>query len=238
MAAIRSSYVNPRLILFGDSLTQYSFSVGGWGSLIADAFQRNVDVINRGFSGYNSLWLKIVLKNIFEPIDISSFDAVVVLIGTNDASLPHVNYRQHVPLKLFKENMSFICRFLLSGGIKKENIILISPPSLHEENYVIFCSSKDRAIDRSNEVTKQYAEVVLSIASSLNLKHVDLFSLTFKMQKNESLFVDGLHLSEKGNSILAEALLPHLNDIFGSLPQMMPDWKNIDEKNPEKDLLK
>lgn len=41
----------PRVILFGDSITQMSFSEGGFGSRLADYYQRRADVLNRGYSG-------------------------------------------------------------------------------------------------------------------------------------------------------------------------------------------
>lgn len=44
----------PTVVLFGDSLTQFSFSEGGWGAGMADAYQRRADVLNRGLSGYNT----------------------------------------------------------------------------------------------------------------------------------------------------------------------------------------
>ena len=43
---------NPaKFILLGDSITQFSFGVGGWGARLADQYARRADVINRGFSG-------------------------------------------------------------------------------------------------------------------------------------------------------------------------------------------
>ncbi|CAO3573606.1 unnamed protein product [Mortierella alpina] len=43
-------------LLFGDSITQYSFDVAerGFGAQLAHVFQRRLDVINRGFSGYTT----------------------------------------------------------------------------------------------------------------------------------------------------------------------------------------
>eukprot|EP00804_Cyclotella_cryptica_P023741 CCRYP_011147-RA/>CCRYP_011147-RA protein AED:0.18 eAED:0.18 QI:126/1/1/1/0/0/2/536/140 len=47
-----------KIILFGDSITQMSFSSSecGWGAFLADRYQRRADVYNRGFSGYNTSW--------------------------------------------------------------------------------------------------------------------------------------------------------------------------------------
>jgi lysophospholipase L1-like esterase len=45
----------PKVLLLGDSLTQFGFGANGcWVALLADALQRKCDVINRGLSGYNS----------------------------------------------------------------------------------------------------------------------------------------------------------------------------------------
>ena len=38
----------PKWILFGDSLTERSLGFGGWGSSMAHAYYRKIDVVNRG----------------------------------------------------------------------------------------------------------------------------------------------------------------------------------------------
>ena len=48
---------------------------------------------------------------------------------------------------------------------------------------------------------------------------------------------DGLHFSVKGNQFLATHLIPILESELGSLPMVLPDWKDIDAKCPEKDLM-
>lgn len=45
----------PKVLLIGDSLTQFGFSAeGGWAAMLANALQRRCDVVNRGFSGYTT----------------------------------------------------------------------------------------------------------------------------------------------------------------------------------------
>jgi isoamyl acetate esterase len=48
--------IRPQVVLFGDSITQNSFSPGGWGARMAHWYVRKADVVNRGLSGYNSPW--------------------------------------------------------------------------------------------------------------------------------------------------------------------------------------
>jgi ADP-ribose pyrophosphatase YjhB (NUDIX family) len=43
----------PQIVLFGDSLTAWSWKTGGLGQRLAHQYQRRADIVNRGFSGYN-----------------------------------------------------------------------------------------------------------------------------------------------------------------------------------------
>ncbi|CAI9572942.1 unnamed protein product, partial [Staurois parvus] len=51
----------PRVVLFGDSITQFAFEANGWGATLADKLVRKCDVLNRGLSGYNTRWAKLIL---------------------------------------------------------------------------------------------------------------------------------------------------------------------------------
>jgi hypothetical protein len=44
----------PQILLFGDSITQHAAGRYGWATELAEVYSRKADVINRGFSGYNS----------------------------------------------------------------------------------------------------------------------------------------------------------------------------------------
>lgn len=59
-----TSSTRPQILLIGDSITQYSFSVGGWGARLADWYVRKADVVNRGLSGYNSSWALAALPKV------------------------------------------------------------------------------------------------------------------------------------------------------------------------------
>ena len=64
-AASSSAASWPRVLLFGDSLTQYAFGTdGGWAAMLAEKLQRKADVVNRGFSGYNSRWCRVILDQV------------------------------------------------------------------------------------------------------------------------------------------------------------------------------
>ena len=104
-----------KIILFGDSITQMSFSATdcGWGAWIADRYQRRADVLNRGFSGYNSDWFLRFAATDEGKADLFDHDnvkIVTIFFGANDASDSKLNARQHVPLDRYKSNINEIVK--------------------------------------------------------------------------------------------------------------------------------
>lgn len=69
-----------------------------------------VDVVLRGYSGYNTRWALKVLDRVFPP-EMAAGEgdaplAVTVFFGANDACLPdRCSAFQHVPLHEYKQNL-------------------------------------------------------------------------------------------------------------------------------------
>ena len=108
-----------KLILFGDSLTEGSFSVGGWGARLAHQYLRRLDIVNRGmmksrksllrclmpchglclsvassplgFGGYNTRWIRHILDDVFQGCNGDNTALVTVFLGANDAAMPAPN---------------------------------------------------------------------------------------------------------------------------------------------------
>jgi lysophospholipase L1-like esterase len=103
--------LRPLILLVGDSLTQQGYGVNGgtgWASMLANAFSTRADVLNRGFSGYNSrLICQEVLKTLPEQAD---YFFCTVFLGANDAALP--GERQHVPIEEYTDNLEKIVTHL------------------------------------------------------------------------------------------------------------------------------
>ena len=167
------------------------------------------DVINRGFSGYNTEWAKIILPELVTSKP-EQADVVTVFFGANDASLPEPNPLQHVPLAAFKSNMNDIITLLTSIGIEKSSIVLITPPPLQEDLWGLECKEKGQPMDRSNAATKQYAEAVLQLGRETGLTTVDVYNEMSKEQNLGQLLSDGLHFTPEGNQFLADLIIPVL----------------------------
>ncbi|XP_072107307.1 isoamyl acetate-hydrolyzing esterase 1 homolog isoform X2 [Mobula birostris] len=202
--------VSPRLILFGDSITEGSFENGGWGAAIANRLVRKCDVLNRGLSGYNTRWaLTVMPKIITQPPEQSTIAAVVIFFGANDSALKDVNPVQHIPLTEYAENLRHLIQYLKSIGNK---------------------------LDRYNSVTKEYAQACVKVATECGTGVLDLWTL-MQIGDFSSYLLDGLHLSEKGSRFLETHLWPMLEKRTENLPMIFPNWRDIDHLNCQASLL-
>ncbi|XP_051579452.1 isoamyl acetate-hydrolyzing esterase 1 homolog [Myxocyprinus asiaticus] len=231
------SIIWPQIILFGDSITQFSFQANGWGSEIAHKLARKCDVVNRGLSGYNTRWAKIVLPRIVSTSE-APIAAVTVFFGANDCALQDKNPQQHVPCQEYSENLKDIVTQLVSAGVSKDKIIFITPPPLQEAAWEKECLLKGSALNRLNSVAGQYAQACVQAAGHCGVDVLDLWTLMQRDGQDLSVYLlDGLHLSEKGNQFLAEHLWVHLESRVADLPFILPYWGDVDPKSPESSLL-
>ncbi|PIK38704.1 putative isoamyl acetate-hydrolyzing esterase 1-like [Apostichopus japonicus] len=226
-----------KAVLFGDSITQVSFEEGGWGASAADLLQRKCDVVNRGLSGYNSRWGRILLPHIL-PLDLLK-DTVIatVFFGANDASLPEIAPDKYVSVEDYSANLKEIVEHLKTGGLRPDQIILISPPALNGEEWRKVCIEKDVKMNRKNENTGRYSRACVQVAKDLETHSVDLWSIMQEDKDWKRYLCDGLHLSPAGSQLLWKHLEKHFTKLAESLEMIYPDWSSIDPDNPEASLL-
>ncbi|KAJ7968676.1 GDSL esterase/lipase [Quillaja saponaria] len=236
--------MRPMIYLFGDSITEESFSNGGWGASLANHFSRTLDVVLRGYSGYNTRWALKVLDKVFpapeggdggvEPI------AVTVFFGANDASIPdRCSSFQHVPLHEYKQNLHSIVSCL-----KKQwpttHILLITPPPIDEDARLRdpYVENSMGLAERTNEAAGAYSKACVAVAGECGIPVVDLWT---KMQHlpewRKAHLRDGLHLTETGNRLVFEEVIMTLKDggvCLETLPADLPLLGDIDPKDPLK----
>ena len=84
------------IVLLGDSITQLAWSPYGFGAHLQDVYQRRCDVLNRGYSGYNTRWILKLLQageSVFgrggahDEEGCQTTELVVVFFGANDSAL-------------------------------------------------------------------------------------------------------------------------------------------------------
>ncbi|KAL8584901.1 hypothetical protein ACOMHN_043538 [Nucella lapillus] len=230
----------PKVILFGDSITQLSFSSDGcWGALVADNLQRKCDVVNRGFSGYNARWCRPLLPQIVKGDQAKNVAAVTIFLGANDSNDFETNPRQHVPLEEYGQCLTAMVDHLTSVGVSRDKIILISPPAFCAEAWRVECVKKGREVTKTNETTKKYAEACMAVAKECGTQKVDLYSHMMKTQESEwkSMLNDGLHLSESGSRLLFDLLLPTLDQLMEDVPIKFPAWDEVNMDDLKQSLV-
>ncbi|TKY65834.1 GDSL esterase/lipase CPRD49 [Spatholobus suberectus] len=126
--------MRPQIVLFGSSIIQMSFDNGGWGAILANLYARKVDIILRGYSGWNSRRALEVLDEVFPKDAHVQPSLVIVYFGGNDSIDPHPSgLGPHVPLEEYVENMRKIANHLKSLSDHIRLIFLTSPPINEEQ---------------------------------------------------------------------------------------------------------
>ncbi|XP_047701225.1 isoamyl acetate-hydrolyzing esterase 1 homolog isoform X2 [Prionailurus viverrinus] len=178
----------------------FSFQQGGWGASLADKLVRKCDVLNRGFSGYNTRWAKIILPRLIKKgTGLDSPVAVTIFFGANDSALKDENPKQHVPLDEYVANLKGMVRYLKSVDVPEHRIVLISPPPLCEAAWERECLAQGCKLNRLNLVVGEYAGACLQVARDCGTDVLDLWTL---MQKDGQ--VQGLARSCRGREDDAE----------------------------------
>lgn len=193
-----------RIILFGDSITQVSFGEGRWGARLAHQYQRRADVLNRGYSGYNTRWALSLVDGV-RDIEGSKVKLVTVLFGSNDCSSPSTNPRPHVPLDEYTLNMKEIVT-RIQKNCPHAHIIVMTPPPI--------CETALGNGSRTNADAGRYAAASKSIAAETGVVCLDLWSKMQEVETWRDFLCDGLHLSAQGGDFVGDQLLATINTHF------------------------
>lgn len=227
-----------KFLLFGDSITEFAFNSRAngdsldqfaLGAALCNAYTRKLDILQRGFSGYNSRWgLKIlpeVLKN-EENIVLST-----IFFGSNDACL---GGHQRVPLEEYVSNTRKMISLLKSKDIKP---ILVGPALVDQQKFEAPRQDEvAKGYIRTNESFQNYSKALQKLSKEENLPFVDL-NTTFRQEAGENwrvLLVDGLHFSGKGYEIFFQQLMKTIEEFYPELapeniPTKLPAWREVAE---------
>ncbi|KAI1103812.1 SGNH hydrolase [Jackrogersella minutella] len=241
-----------QVVLFGDSLFQQSSQVQD-GFSFQGALQghciRYLDVVNRGFSGYNTKNALDLVPQIFLPPSPSNpkIEHLLVLLGANDACLPIPTNTQGVPIDQYKENL---IKIITHDHIKAHNpkILLVTPPPIDEIRITELDLAGGHAqATREAAISAAYSETVRKVASEtpgvvlIDLHKAILDKATSsttdfdvsgpplgypkgKRGALEQLLPDGLHMSGAAYSVFFDIIKPHIGP-FVAGQAVFPEWR-------------
>jgi lysophospholipase L1-like esterase len=202
----------------------------GFSASLQNAYVRKLDIVTRGYSGYNTKWVNQIIDDILD--EYNNVEISTLFLGANDACVAGI---QHVPLEDYKNNL----RTMSLKVMKKSKLVLISPPPLDEIKWP----------DRKFQITMQYRNAVIDLGKELHVPVLDLYSLFLgdKLLLNDHVLSkclnDGLHLSKEGNQLVFQGLLkvivnnwPELNP--DSMPAVTPLWRDIVNDDVKGALIK
>lgn len=232
-----------KFVMFGDSITQFSSNASAGFCILPQMqndYMRRLDVVARGFSGYNSAYANGMIEPLLNA-EINQthghVDLMTIFFGTNDVA---DNDQQHVSKDDYISNMRNIVQH-----VKKYNIsvILVAPGPVDEK----------LEHERSTRNMKEYGIELGNLAKSENVGFVNLWygfldSLGWKdgdaipgqngTKSNlnlDNLLVKGLHFKPEGYKVYYKLLSKEIANKYpdlkpSNLTEIMPSWSNIDNK--------
>ncbi|GBF95363.1 hypothetical protein Rsub_07791 [Raphidocelis subcapitata] len=227
-----ASAFKPQFVLLGDSITEMGSLEGGWQQLLTTDYIRRADIVNRGFSGYNSRWGLFLADEIVGSFGNGRADLVTVCFGANDAAGADSSVAYlSVPVEEYSANLRAIIAKLRSAGMPR--ILLLTPPPVDDAN--------NRWPDgaRSRVRAGQYADAAVAVAQELGVPHFNMWHGIQEVDswRTELMHPDGLHLSRAGNKFVFDAVTALIRDHYPelqplSLPLHFPAYNRINPKQP------
>ncbi|GAA5854754.1 hypothetical protein JCM5353_007618 [Sporobolomyces roseus] len=235
------SVLMDQIVLFGDSITQGAWVPAGTGSTMAIAYQRKLDIMNRGLSGYNTAWALPVIKQWLPRVGerLPKIRMLAIWFGANDAALP--TSPQHATLDDFKANLLTILDLVRSPSSPYYSPstvpVLITPPPVDSNvrNNELTSRIPPRVPDRDSEMTRLYAEAVKQVGQEQKVHVVDVWTAIDTKAKEAGglakYLSDGLHLTAEGYEVvtyeIARLIIEQLPELhWEKLPQVFPHWED------------
>ncbi|KIK59855.1 hypothetical protein GYMLUDRAFT_44325, partial [Collybiopsis luxurians FD-317 M1] len=223
--------------------------MNGFGAQLAHVYARKMDIVNRGFSGYNTEWGIPVFKQVFATREqqkhLPTVRLLLIWFGANDACLIHSP--QHVPLAKFASNLKYLVNLVQSDRSEYYSpntcIVLATPPPVNTYQREADLGSRNPPLqlDRDFETTRRYAEAVRDVAREEGVGLVDIWTKAWDAAGHDertlsNYLYDGLHLNGAGYQLMYDAVLETIAKTYpelhpDNLEMVFPHWTMVDRDN-------
>lgn len=185
-----------KIVCLGDSLT-YGYGVRRskvWTKLAEDKLQ--IEIINEGINGDTSSGM---LSRFYNSVYMQRPSAVHIMGGINDLIVG-------ADIGLIKSNIMSMVHQAVAKYIKP---IIGIPSKIDEENI-----RQDWAeFADFNIVSRKfdsYRKWLMEFCKTFNVNYIDYYTEFDKLRGLEDVYLDGLHLNNRGNEIMAEVFCRHI----------------------------
>jgi len=198
-----------KVIFFGDSITQAGVNAGGYLSILKNMLQQqgvtNYELMGAGIGGNKVYDLYLRMDS---DVIAKSPDIVVIWVGVNDV-WHKSSYGTGTDADKFEKFYRAIIQKLQANSTK---VMLVTPSTIGE---------KKNFVNQQDGDLNKYAAIIKHIGDDLNLPVLDLRTIfeNYEQEHNTEdvdrgvLTVDGVHLNEKGNQLVAEEMWKVLKEI-------------------------
>ena len=214
-----------KFLLFGDSITEFAFEPNQWclGQALQNIYARKMDIVQRGYIGYNTRWCLKILPDILDGLQ--DVGIAYIFLGSNDAMTEGCT---SVPLPEYLSNIKSMAEIMIARDIK---VVIVGQAKIDRPKWD-HLHPEDLANGwiRGEDTFYEYALALRRLCQVEGLPFVDLQTKFEEVaaEKWRDLLVDGLHLSGEGYKIFYEELL---NIIKIHYPEYHPT--NIHYQYPE-----
>ncbi|KAJ2320037.1 isoamyl acetate-hydrolyzing esterase [Coemansia sp. RSA 2704] len=190
------------MLVFGDSITQYGNSIdrGGYVARLANYYQRQMDVINRGFAGYNSSGALEIANTVLPKTSILSTGRLFNMVRSSSSSLLWPTRTENFPgnarklqlcILFFGANDALVSSKDNSNTLDNYYKSMHSLVAMLQDSDSAHYSPDTRILiitpppvgelmlsepKLTNNRTSKYVEVAKKVATEVNVPYIDLFS--------------------------------------------------------------
>lgn len=211
----------PFALLLGDSLTGRGFQPEhhGWVASLSDRYSRKLDLVNRGYGGWNSRWVLRALPHLLPRWgpDAAQCRWVTLWLGANDAVDEWA--KQHVPLVEFRANLRAIIS-QLRAAFPEAKLLLLTPPPCDTDAWAAHRLRQGKSSERSPQQVGLYAEAVREVAhehaggeSAVLVDIHRAFGGADGKGVSSLTLEDGVHLGANGSDLVAGEVLRALDGL-------------------------
>ncbi|KAK7206299.1 SGNH hydrolase-type esterase domain-containing protein [Myxozyma melibiosi] len=239
-----------KIVLFGDSITQYAYNVNVspfcLGPALQDVYTRKFDVIQRGYGGYTSAHAKLMIDKIIahENTPTSKVKLMTVFFGTNDSTGPSSTI-QHVPLETYVANMRYIAEKCKAADIK---VVFIGAGPFNAHQW--WPTRPGNPHNRTTIQAREYCDALVALGKEIGVPTVPMWDLLMEAvgwKEGDPLygleelsaenplteyFVDGLHYNAKSYKIEYDGVMNAIKQAYPELlpenvPLRLPEWASL-----------